>query len=33
MMMSGRKSRMRMTCRSVIPPDTGTTVHPSLSAP
>ena len=33
MMTSGSKSRISMTCRSVIPPDTGMTVHPSLSAP
>jgi hypothetical protein len=33
MMMSGFKSWMSCTCRSVIPPDTGTTVQPSASAP
>ena len=33
MMMSGLKSRMSCTCRSVMPPDTGMTVQPSLSAP
>ena len=29
----GSKSRMSCTCRSVIPPLTGTTVQPSRSAP
>jgi hypothetical protein len=33
MMMSGRKSRISVTCRSVMPPETGTTVQPSFSAP
>jgi len=33
MMMSGRKSLIRVTCRSVIPPETGTTVQPSFSPP
>ena len=33
MMMSGRKSRIRVTWRSVIPPETGTTVQPSFSPP
>ena len=33
MMMSGRKSLIRLTWRSVIPPETGTTVQPSRSAP
>ena len=33
MITSGSKSRMSMTCRSVIPPETGTTVQPSFSAP
>ena len=33
MMTSGRKSRISVTCRSVIPPETGTTVAPSRSAP
>jgi hypothetical protein len=33
MMIRAPKSRIRSTCRSVIPPDTGTTVHPSRSAP
>ena len=33
MMMSGRKSRISVTCRSVMPPETGTTVQPSRSAP
>ena len=33
MMTSGAKSRISVTCRSVIPPETGTTVQPSLSAP
>ena len=33
MMTSGWKSRISVTCRSVIPPETGTTVQPSFSAP
>ncbi len=33
MMMSGWKSLIRGTCRSVLPPETGTTVQPSFSAP
>ncbi len=33
MITSGSKSRISVTCRSVIPPDTGTTVQPSRSAP
>jgi len=33
MMIRAPKSRIRSTCRSVIPPDTGTTVQPSRSAP
>jgi len=33
MMMSGRKSLMSCTCFAVCPPDIGTTVHPSFSAP
>ncbi len=32
-MMSGSKSAMSRTWRSVMPPDTGTTVQPSFSAP
>ena len=31
--MSGRRSRISVTCRAVIPPDTGTTVAPSSIAP
>ena len=33
MMMSGSKSLISCTCRSVMPPETGTTVQPSFSAP
>jgi len=33
MMMSGVRSMISRTCRSVIPPDTGMTVQPSRSAP
>ncbi|CFN72578.1 Uncharacterised protein [Bordetella pertussis] len=33
MMMSGRKSLISCTCFSVCPPDMGTTVQPSRSAP
>ena len=33
MMMSGSKSRISCTWRCVMPPETGTTVHPSRSAP
>ena len=33
MMMSGLKSVMSCTCRSVIPPDIGITVAPNRSAP
>ena len=33
MMISGRKSWMSCTWRAVIPPDAGTTVQPSRSAP
>ena len=33
MMIRGSKSRISCTCRSVIPPLTGTTVQPSRSAP
>ena len=33
MITRGRKSRISCTCRSVIPPLTGTTVQPSRSAP
>ena len=33
MMMSGRKSQMSCTCLCVCPPDIGTTVQPSSSAP
>ncbi len=33
MMTSGWKSRISVTCRSVMPPETGTTVQPSFSAP
>ena len=33
MMTSGSKSRISITCRSVMPPDTGITVQPSASAP
>jgi hypothetical protein len=33
MMTSGWKSRISVTCRSVIPPEMGTTVQPSFSAP
>ena len=33
MMMSGLKSWMSCTCFSVWPPDIGTTVQPSFSAP
>jgi hypothetical protein len=32
-MTSGRKSWISMTWRSVIPPETGTTVIPKASAP
>ena len=32
-MIRGSKSAISVTCLSVRPPDTGTTVHPSLSAP
>ena len=32
-MMRGSKSAISVTCRSVWPPDTGTTVQPSRSAP
>ncbi len=32
-MTSGSKSRMSITCRSVMPPDTGITVQPNASAP
>src|ERR1017187_9734394 len=31
--MSGRRSRIRVTCRSVIPPEAGTTAAPSSIAP
>ncbi len=31
--MSGRRSRISVTCRAVMPPDTGTTVAPSSIAP
>ena len=33
MMMRGLKSSISVTCRSVMPPEIGTTVQPSLSAP
>jgi hypothetical protein len=33
MMMSGPRSRISCTCFSVCPPDIGTTVQPSFSAP
>jgi hypothetical protein len=33
MMMSGLKSLISITWRSVMPPDTGMTVQPSSSAP
>ena len=33
MMIRGRKSWISWTCRSVMPPLTGTTVQPSRSAP
>ena len=33
MMMSGLKSWISCTCRSVCPPDIGITVQPSRSAP
>ena len=33
MMMRGLKSSISVTCRSVIPPEIGTTVQPSFSAP
>ena len=33
MMMSGWKSRISVTCRSVMPPEMGITVQPSRSAP
>jgi hypothetical protein len=33
MMMSGLKSWMICTCRSVMPPEIGITVQPSFSAP
>ncbi len=33
MMRSGSKSRIRLTCRSVIPPETGITAQPNFSAP
>ena len=33
MMMRGLKSLISVTCRSVMPPDMGTTVQPSRSAP
>ena len=33
MMMSGSKSLISITCRSVMPPETGITVQPSASAP
>ena len=33
MMMSGRKSWINCTCRSVMPPDIGITVQPIRSAP
>jgi hypothetical protein len=33
MMMSGLKSWMTCTCRSVMPPEIGMTVQPSRSAP
>ena len=33
MMMSGLKSVISCTCRSVMPPEIGTTVQPSRSAP
>lgn len=31
--MSGRRSASMRTCRSVMPPDIGTTVAPSATAP
>ena len=33
MMISGLKSTISCTCRSVMPPDIGMTVQPSFSAP
>ncbi len=33
MMIRGLKSSISVTCRSVMPPEIGTTVHPSRSAP
>ena len=33
MMIRGSKSTISRTCRSVMPPETGTTVQPSFSAP
>ena len=33
MMMRGLKSWISVTCRSVMPPEIGTTVQPSRSAP
>ena len=33
MMTSGLKSVISVTCLGVMPPDTGTTVQPSFSAP
>ena len=33
MMMEAPKSSISVTCRSVMPPDTGTTVQPSAEAP
>ncbi len=33
MMMRGLKSCISVTCRSVMPPEIGTTVQPSFSAP
>ena len=33
MMIAGSKSWISCTCRGVMPPETGTTVQPSRSAP
>ncbi len=33
MMVVAQKSSIRVTCRAVMPPETGTTVQPSRSAP
>ena len=33
MMVEALKSSIKVTCRGVMPPETGTTVQPSFSAP